>query len=184
MSSAEFQKSAAGPAPSRVRRSLPLPSRVLGRLLASVFLIGVLAFLVWGAHYQKPRSDPWAPANFWQWWLSPQPDPLYKSMPVIPAGAASSFVPSELCLGARPCPAGLAIDGQRSIRLLGVGSSQPGLFLRKLVRLPDAHRLIGVSLAGLLYEQMSDSAWRPILPPDYGSAALWSRRRRFSSLTG
>jgi WD40 repeat protein len=126
--------------------------------------------LVWGEHYQAPRLDPWAPATFWQWWLTPQPDSLYKSMPVIPTGAAGGFVPSELCLGAGPCPAGLTIDGQRSIRLLGAESGQPVVFLHKLVRLSEAHRLIGISLAGLLYERMSDSAWRLIPPPDYTSS--------------
>ena len=120
MSIAQSPKSGADSDAPGTARALLAPGATLARLLAGAFLLAVVAFLVWGWRYQPPREDPWAPAGFWEWWLSPLPDPLYRSMPVTP-GAPPAALFRRICAAGPPTSA----PGWRSTGSKACGSSPP-----------------------------------------------------------
>ncbi len=136
----------------------------LARILSAVLFLIVCAGLVWGAAFQAPRPDPWAPPDFWSWWLTPMPDALYAKMPVRPGGTSGGFVPAELCRdGDRGCP-GLLHGADRGLLMFPV-EALTAVPVHRLVVLSEQKRTIAISTAGVMFErQMPAGIWRPMFP--------------------
>ena len=152
--------------PARVanrQRSGGVP-RWLARFLAACLLAAVVGYLVWGAGWQRPRDDPWAPVGFWTstWWLTPRPDDLYRELP-LPVGEAGAFVPSDLCQAEGLAGGlGLACQDTHNLRLLGAEAN--GLVLKKLRLVPEARRAVGITLADIPFERRQDRTWALLIP--------------------